>query len=102
MVVTLLTAASLQGFVLFLPLYFQVALGASVSQAGSLLAPILLGIVVGAILAGQLLSRAGGHYRTQALVSAALMAGGCTSSPPSTTAEDSPATARFSPASSTL
>lgn len=34
MVVTLLTAASLQGFVLFLPLYFQVALGASVSPAG--------------------------------------------------------------------
>ena len=76
MVVTLLTAASLQGFVLFLPLYFQVALGASVSQAGSLLAPMLLGIVVGAILAGQLLSRAGGHYRMQVLVSTALMAVG--------------------------
>ena len=76
MVVTLLTAASLHGFVLFLPLYFQVALGVSVSQAGSLLAPMLLGIVVGAILAGQMLSRAGGHYRLQVLVSAALMAGG--------------------------
>ena len=76
MVVTLLTAASLHGFVLFLPLYFQVALGASVSQAGSLLAPMLLGIVVGAILAGQMLSRTGGHYRLQALVSTALIAGG--------------------------
>ena len=76
MVVTLLTAASLHGFVLFLPLYFQVALGASISQAGSLLAPMLLGMVVGAILAGQLLSRTGGHYRMQLLVSTALMAGG--------------------------
>ena len=76
MVVTLLTAASLHGFVLFLPLYFQVALGASVSQAGSLLAPMLLGIVVGAILAGQFLSRTGGNYRLQALVSTVLMAGG--------------------------
>ncbi|MDE2787141.1 MAG: MFS transporter [Chloroflexota bacterium] len=76
MVITLLTAASLHGFVLFLPLYFQVALGASVFQAGSLLAPMLLGIVVGAILAGQMLSRVGGHYRLQALVSTALMAGG--------------------------
>ena len=76
MVVTLLTAASLQGFVLFLPLYFQVVLGTSVSQAGSLLAPMLLGIVVGAIQAGQMLSRTGGHYRLQALVSTALMAGG--------------------------
>ena len=76
MVVTLLTAASLHGFVLFLPLYFQVALGASISQAGSLLAPMLLGMVVGAILAGQVLSRTGGHYRMQLLVSTALMAGG--------------------------
>ncbi len=76
MIVTLLTAASLHGFVLFLPLYFQAALGASVSQAGSLLAPMLLGIVVGAILAGQMLSRTGEHYRLQALVSTALMGGG--------------------------
>ena len=75
-VVTLLTAASLHGFVLFLPLYFQMALGVSVSQAGSLLAPMLLGMVVGAILAGQLLSRTGGHYRMQLLVSTALMAAG--------------------------
>ena len=75
-IVTLLTAASLHGFVLFLPLYFQVALGVSVSQAGAMLAPMLLGMVVGAILAGQLLSRTGGHYRVQLLVSTALMAAG--------------------------
>ena len=74
--ITLLTSVSLHGFVLFLPLYFQVALGVSVTQAGSMLAPMLLGMVVGAILAGQLLSRTGGHYRVQALVSAALMAAG--------------------------
>ena len=75
-IVTLLTAAVLHGFVLFLPLYFQVGLGASATQAGTLLIPMLLGIVLGAILAGQLLSRAGGHYRMQTLVSTALMATG--------------------------
>ena len=37
---------------------------------------MLLGIVVGAILAGQMLSRTGGRYRLQALVSTALMGGG--------------------------
>ena len=74
--VTLMTSVSLYGFVLFLPLYFQVALGVSVTQAGSMLAPMLLGMVVGAILAGQLLSRAGGRYRIQLLVSTALMAAG--------------------------
>ena len=75
-IVTLMTSVSLQGFVLFLPLYFQVALGVSVTQAGAMLAPMLLGMVVGAILAGQLLSRTGGRYRMQLLVSTALMAGG--------------------------
>ena len=80
--ITLLTSVSLHGFVLFLPLYFQVALGVSVTQAGSMLAPMLLGMVVGAILAGQLLSRTGGHYRVQALVSAALMAAGMYLFPP--------------------
>ena len=75
-IVTLMTSVSLHGFVLFLPLYFQVALGVSITQAGTMLAPMLLGMVVGAILAGQLLSRTGGHYRMQLLVSTALMAAG--------------------------
>ena len=75
-VVTLLTSVSLHGFVLFLPLYFHAALGVSVTQAGTMLAPMLLGMVLGAILAGQLLSRAGSHYRMQLLVSTALMAAG--------------------------
>ena len=73
-IVTLMTSVSLQGFVLFLPLYFQVALGVSVTQAGTMLAPMLLGMVVGAILAGQLLFRAGSHCRVQLLVNTALMA----------------------------
>ena len=75
-IATLLTSASLHGFVLFLPLYFQAALGVSTTQSGALLAPMLLGMVLGAILAGQLLSRAGGRYRMQLLVSVALMAAG--------------------------
>ena len=75
-IVTLMTSVSLHGFVLFLPLYFHAALGVSVTQAGTMLAPMLLGMVLGAILAGQLLSRAGGHYRMQLLVSSALMAAG--------------------------
>ena len=75
-IVTLMTSVSLHGFVLFLPLYFHAALGVSVTQAGTMLAPMLLGMVLGAILAGQLLSRAGGHYRMQLLVSSALMATG--------------------------
>ena len=75
-VVTLLTSAALHAFVLFLPLYFQLALGVSATQAGTMLMPMLLGIMLGAILAGQLLSRIGSHYRMQTLAGTALMAGG--------------------------
>ncbi len=75
-IVTLMTSVTLHGFVLFLPLYFQVALGVSVTQAGTLLIPMLLGMVLGAILSGQLLSRTGGRYRMQLLVSTAFMAVG--------------------------
>ena len=75
-VVTLLTSAGLHALVLFLPLYFQLALGVSATQAGTMLIPILLGIVLGAIGAGQLLSRAGGRYRVQTVVGTVLMAGG--------------------------
>ena len=46
-IVTLMTSVSLHGFVLFLPLYFQVALGVSATQAGLLLIPMLLGMVTG-------------------------------------------------------
>ena len=41
-----------------------------------MLMPMLLAIVLGAILAGQLLSRTDGRYRAQAVVSTVLMAGG--------------------------
>ena len=74
--VTLTTSVSFHGFVLFLPLYFQAVLGESATRAGTLLIPMLLGIVLGAILAGQLLSRTAGRYRLQTLASGALMAAG--------------------------
>ncbi len=75
-IVTLMTSVSLHGFILFLPLYFQVAQGVSATQAGTLLIPMLLGLVLGAIVGGQLLSRTGGRYRLLVVTSTALMAGG--------------------------
>ena len=75
-VVTLLTSLGLYGSVLFLPLFFQVVLGVSATASGNLLIPMLLGMVAGGIVSGQLLSRAGEHYRIQALASSGLMAVG--------------------------
>lgn len=70
---TLLTSLGLYGSVLFLPLYLQAVLGVSATMSGNLLAPMLLGMVVGGIVSGQLLSRSGGHYRAQALAGTGLM-----------------------------
>ena len=75
-VVTLLSGFALYGGVIFLPLFFQIAKDISAAGSGNLLAPMLLGIVFGGVLSGQLLSRAGGHYRVQAVVGTGLMAAG--------------------------
>ena len=75
-VIMLLAGFGLYGSVLFLPLFFQVAFGFSAAQSGGLLTPMLLGMVVGGVVAGQVLSGASASYRVQATVSAALMTAG--------------------------
>ena len=74
--VTLLSSFVLYGGVIFLPLFFQVAMDISAAGSGNLLAPMLLGIVFGGVLSGQLLSRAGGRYRLQVLVGTGFMSAG--------------------------
>lgn len=76
MVVALLTGFVLYGSLLFLPLFFQGVLGVSAAASGRLLVPMLPGIVGGSILFGQLLSRTGGRYRLQTLVTTMLTAVG--------------------------
>jgi EmrB/QacA subfamily drug resistance transporter len=59
--------------IIFIPLYFQGVLGSSATASGSFLTPMMLGVVVGSIISGQVLSRAGGHYRIQGAVGIILM-----------------------------
>ena len=75
-VIMLLASFAMYGGVLFLPLLFQVAFGFSAAQGGALLAPMLLGMVAGGVVAGQVLSRTSGLYRIQAVICAALMTAG--------------------------
>ena len=72
MAMVLLTGFALYGCLLFLPLFFQGVLGVSAAASGNLLIPMLPAIVLGAILSGQLLSRAGEHYRLHVLCGTAL------------------------------
>ena len=68
---TLIAGFCLYGTLLFLPLYFQGVQGTSAAGSGGLFTAMLLGIVVGSIVAGQLLSKSFGSYRAHALGSTA-------------------------------
>ena len=73
---TFLTGFGMFGAIIFVPLFFQGVLGASATSSGSFLTPMMLGIVFGATISGQLLSRTGGHYRVQAIIGTGLMLAG--------------------------
>jgi EmrB/QacA subfamily drug resistance transporter len=62
--------------IIFIPLFFQGVLGVTATTSGSLLTPMMLGMIVGSFISGQLLSRAGGHYRIQGAVGIAIMGTG--------------------------
>ena len=76
LIAVFVTGFGMFGAIIFVPLYFQGVLGASATSSGSFLTPMMLSMVVAATLAGQTLSRFGGHYRIQGLIGIAIMGGG--------------------------
>ena len=70
------TGIAMFGGIIFVPLFFQGVMGLSATASGSFLTPMMLGVVAGALVSGQVLSRAGGHYRLQGMVGLAVMATG--------------------------
>jgi len=54
-----LTAVALFGAVIFLPLFFQLVLGAAASQAGLMLSPLMGGVIVASVVGGRLVTRSG-------------------------------------------
>ncbi len=73
LIATFLTGFGMFGGIIFIPLFFQGVLGASATSSGSFLTPMMLGIVFGATISGQMLSRTGLNYRAFALLGTALM-----------------------------
>lgn len=76
LIATFLTGFGMFGGIIFIPLFFQGVLGASATSSGGFLTPMMLGVVFGASVSGQLLARTPLGYRTFALFGTALMAGG--------------------------
>jgi EmrB/QacA subfamily drug resistance transporter len=75
-IVALCMGAAFFPVVTFIPLYFQGVLGAKATASGVFLTPMMLGAAVGSFTSGQLLSRAGGHYRLQGAIGFTLSAVG--------------------------
>lgn len=76
MIVIFLTGFAMFGAITFIPLMFQGVLGDSATASGSFLTPMMLGIVAGAALSGQVLSRTGGRYRIQGVIGLIIMSAG--------------------------
>lgn len=72
-VVIFLAGFGMFGAIIFVPLFFQGVFGVSAAASGKFLTPMMLGMVTGSFFSGQLLSRAGGHYRLLGAVGIALM-----------------------------
>jgi EmrB/QacA subfamily drug resistance transporter len=72
---SLLMGLSLFGTLTFLPLYAQGVKGQSAQNAGLILAPLMLGFVIGSVIGGQLLTRTG-RYKAQAIIGTAVTAVG--------------------------
>jgi hypothetical protein len=70
---TFLTGFGMFAVIIFIPLFFQVVLGASATSSGSFLTPMMLGVVAGTIIGGQAVSRLDGHYRLVGLIGLSLM-----------------------------
>jgi len=73
-IVALLIGFGMFGSIIFVPLYFQGVLGMTATASGSFLTPMMLGMVFGSFLSGQLLSRMGGHYKIQGIFGISIMA----------------------------
>ncbi len=58
-----LTAAGLFGALVFIPLYFQLVLGVSATEAGLRMAPLMGGLIVSSVIGGRLVTRTGRYKR---------------------------------------
>jgi len=63
------------GVIIYLPLFIQGVLGASATQSGNMMMPMMMGVVFGTAASGQLMSRLG-KYKVMAVVGSLMVATG--------------------------
>lgn len=72
---TFLTSAALFGAIVYIPLFAQLVMGASATNSGAILTPLMLGLVFSSITSGQIISRTG-KYKTMAKLGLFVLAAG--------------------------
>lgn len=70
-----MTGMGMFGAILFIPLFMQGVIHVSATQSGSLLTPLMLTLITGSIISGQLIGRTG-RYKAQAIAGLFIMTGG--------------------------
>ena len=68
-----LVGAAMFGSIVFLPVFFQLVTGASATEAGLLLTPLMGGFILTSMVSGRLITRTG-RYRAHPITGTALMA----------------------------
>ncbi len=71
-VISVVVGAAMFGSITLIPQYLQVVRGASPTAAGLQMLPLVLGLMLGSIISGQLISRSG-RYRAYPLIGASML-----------------------------
>ena len=71
-VIVFLTGMAMFGSIMFIPLFIQFVIGASATNSGMLLTPMMLALVASSAAAGQVITRTG-RYRTLAIAGVGIM-----------------------------
>lgn len=70
--ITFLTGAAMFGAIVYIPLFGQLVQGVSATDSGSILTPLMVGLIGASIVSGQLIARTG-KYRVLVLVGLAVL-----------------------------
>ena len=89
-----MVGATMFGSIVFLPVFFQLVTGASATEAGLLLTPLMGGFIVTSMVSGRLITRTG-RYRAHPIAGTALMAVALTLMSTMDTATSRPQAAAF-------
>jgi EmrB/QacA subfamily drug resistance transporter len=71
-IITFLTAAAMFGAIVFIPLFAQLTQGVSATDSGTILTPLMIGLIGASIVAGQIIARTG-KYRFLAMTGVAAL-----------------------------